>query len=87
MCASRCGRRHWPVSPSLWCVLFTCRWTRGYPRAGALALEPFALDRLPEVKPSRLEFKRLVKDLCASVQILVLAGPAASVEATPLPDA
>jgi len=84
MYASRCGRRHWPVSPSLWCVRFTCK-------AGVLcrglapsALEPFAFERLPEVKPFAAEFKSLVKDLCAAGErSLVLAGPAASVEPTP----
>ena len=46
------------------------------------ALAPFALDRLPEVKPFGFEFKRLVEDLCASGdRSLVLAGPAASAEA------
>jgi len=56
---------------------------RALPEGLALsALEPFALDRLPEVKPFAAEFKRLVKDLCASGdRSLVLAGPAASVEA------
>ena len=46
------------------------------------ALEPFALDRLPEVRPFATEFKNLVKDLCAAGDgALVLAGPAASAEA------
>jgi len=56
---------------------------RALPDGLALAaLEPFALDRLPEVKPFAAEFKRLVNDLCASGdRSLVLAGPAASVEA------
>jgi molybdopterin-containing oxidoreductase family iron-sulfur binding subunit len=46
------------------------------------SLEPFALDRLPEVKPFTAEFKNLVKDLCAAGdRSLVMAGPAASAEA------
>ena len=46
------------------------------------ALEPFAFDRLPEVKPFAAEFKNLVRDLCsAGDRSLVLAGPAASAEA------
>jgi molybdopterin-containing oxidoreductase family iron-sulfur binding subunit len=48
----------------------------------ASALEPFALDRLPEVKPFAREFEILVRDLCsAGDRSLVLAGPAASAEA------
>jgi molybdopterin-containing oxidoreductase family iron-sulfur binding subunit len=56
---------------------------RALPEGLALsALEPFAFDRLPEVKPFAAEFKSLVKDLCASGdRSLVMAGPAASVEA------
>jgi molybdopterin-containing oxidoreductase family iron-sulfur binding subunit len=46
------------------------------------ALEPFAHDRLPEVKPFAREFEILVRDLCsAGDRSLVLAGPAASTEA------
>ncbi|MGC9985111.1 MAG: 4Fe-4S dicluster domain-containing protein [Polyangia bacterium] len=46
------------------------------------ALEPFAFDQSPEVKPFAAEFRSLVKDLCAvGDRALVLAGPAASVEA------
>ena len=46
------------------------------------ALEPFALDRLPEIKPFAREFDILVWDLCsAGDRSLVLAGPAASAEA------
>jgi len=48
----------------------------------ASALEPFALDRLPEAKPFAKEFDVLVKDLCSGGdRSLVLAGPAASAEA------
>jgi molybdopterin-containing oxidoreductase family iron-sulfur binding subunit len=46
------------------------------------ALDPFAHDRLPEVKPFAREFEILVRDLCsAGDRSLVLAGPAASAEA------
>jgi molybdopterin-containing oxidoreductase family iron-sulfur binding subunit len=46
------------------------------------ALEPFALERLPEIKPFAREFEILVRDLCsAGDRSLVLAGPAASAEA------
>jgi molybdopterin-containing oxidoreductase family iron-sulfur binding subunit len=45
------------------------------------ALEPFAHDHLPEVKPFAREFEILVRDLCsAGDRSLVLAGPAASAE-------
>jgi molybdopterin-containing oxidoreductase family iron-sulfur binding subunit len=56
---------------------------RALPEGLALsALEPFALERLPEVKPFAAQFTSLVKDLCAAGdRSLVLAGPAASVEA------
>jgi molybdopterin-containing oxidoreductase family iron-sulfur binding subunit len=56
---------------------------RALPEGLALsALEPFALDRLPETKPFAKEFDVLVKDLCsAGDRALVLAGPAASAEA------
>ncbi len=48
----------------------------------ASALEPFAVERLPEVKPFAREFEILVRDLCsAGDRSLVLAGPAASAEA------
>jgi molybdopterin-containing oxidoreductase family iron-sulfur binding subunit len=48
----------------------------------SFALEPFAADRLPEVKPFAAEFKNLVKDLCAAGdRSLVLAGPAAPADA------
>ncbi len=48
----------------------------------SFALEPFAADRLPEVKSFAAEFKNLVKDLCAAGdRSLVLAGPAASADA------
>jgi molybdopterin-containing oxidoreductase family iron-sulfur binding subunit len=46
------------------------------------ALDAFALERLPEAKPFSAELDALVKDLCAvGDKALVLAGPAASVEA------
>lgn len=46
------------------------------------ALEPFALDKLAEVKPFAASFAALVDDLCAAKEkALVLAGPAASPEA------
>ena len=46
------------------------------------ALEPFALHGLPEARPFAAKFATLVKDLCAAGdRSLVLAGPAASVEA------
>ena len=46
------------------------------------ALDPFALERLPEAKPFAVQLDALVKDLCAAGdKALVLAGPAASVEA------
>jgi Fe-S-cluster-containing dehydrogenase component len=46
------------------------------------ALEPFALDKLPEAKPFASNLESLVTDLCAAGdKALVLAGPAASSEA------
>jgi Fe-S-cluster-containing dehydrogenase component len=48
----------------------------------ASALDAFALDRLPEAKPFARELNALVADLCAAgAKSLVLAGPAAAVEA------
>jgi len=46
------------------------------------ALDAFALERLPEAKPFAAQLDALVKDLCAAGdKAMVLAGPAASVEA------
>jgi molybdopterin-containing oxidoreductase family iron-sulfur binding subunit len=46
------------------------------------ALEPFALERLPEAKPFAEQLATLVKDLgAAGAKALVLAGPAATTEA------
>jgi Fe-S-cluster-containing dehydrogenase component len=46
------------------------------------ALEPFALERLPEAKPFAAQVSELVKDLCAAgSKALVLAGPVASEQA------
>jgi Fe-S-cluster-containing dehydrogenase component len=47
----------------------------------AAALEPFALDKLAELKPFMVEIEALVADLSsAGEKSLVLAGPSASVE-------
>jgi molybdopterin-containing oxidoreductase family iron-sulfur binding subunit len=47
-----------------------------------VALDPFALERLPEAKPFAAQLDALVNDLCAAGdKALVLAGPAASTEA------
>ncbi len=46
------------------------------------ALDPFALERLTEAKPFAAQLDALVRDLCtAGDKAMVLAGPAASVEA------
>jgi len=48
----------------------------------ASALDAFALERLPEARPFAAQLDALVKDLCAAGEkSLILAGPAASVEA------
>jgi Fe-S-cluster-containing dehydrogenase component len=45
-------------------------------------LEPFALERSAELKPFALQLDALVRDLCAAgSKSLILAGPAASIEA------
>jgi molybdopterin-containing oxidoreductase family iron-sulfur binding subunit len=47
----------------------------------AAALDPFALDRLPEAQPWKSELRSLVRDLVAAKgKALVVAGPAASPE-------
>jgi len=61
---------HWPASPSVWCVRFTCKAGVPCPRAGPSALEPSLSHGLPEARRSAAKFRNPGEgSVCGRAQI------------------